>query len=501
MAGKRSIINLLRQRRFLALLAAAAVLAIAGAVWAFRPGPEAEEAAEIRLKEAAQGLGDYQLTLRMDAADHTLALTEEITFRNLSGETLSDLVLRTWLNAFASEETSPAAAEELYEACYPQGFSTGELRLFDVAWNGAFAPHEYLDEARTALRVQIPALKAGKEGKLLLRAVAYIPACAHRTGIAGETWQLGNVIPLLSLYQDGAWRTDPYASVGDPFVSECANFSVTLYAPEGYTPACSAPLTRGSDGAWRGSILAARDLALCVSPDYKMASGRAGKTAVYSFAETAQGARRALGYAVKALETYGGLYGEYPYPAFTVCSVDFPFGGMEYPGLVMVSAGNYLESKADSLELTIAHEAAHQWFYALVGSDQVFDPWQDEALCEYAMLRYVRARYGAGSYEALKSLRVDAPQRENVPGNLTPGSPIDYFGSLTDYATVVYGRGAALLVALDEMLTGGVDGFLRAYVQEFAFGFAQRLDFEESLNRYAGMDVTPLLLDYLDTAR
>ena len=172
---------------------------------------------------------------------------------------------------------------------------------------------------------------------------------------------------------------------------------------------------------------------------------------------------------------------------------------MEYPGLCMIGERDYLESRADSLELTIAHETAHQWFFSLVGSDQVNDPWRDEALSEYLMLRYVQRRYGQSSFESLKSYRVDAAMQENVPGTVTPGSPITYFGNYTDYRTVVYDRGAALLLALDAFLPGGTDAFLRAYAGEYAFQYVSRAEFEEFLNRYAGMDLHPLLLDYLDT--
>jgi len=173
---------------------------------------------------------------------------------------------------------------------------------------------------------------------------------------------------------------------------------------------------------------------------------------------------------------------------------------MEYSGLVMIGSECFAANMRETLELTVAHEAAHQWFYGLVGSDQVYAPWQDEALCQWAMLRYVGKTYGRGSYETLKYYRVDAPMMEAVPGSLTPGSPIDYFGSLTDYSTVVYGRGTALLTALDEMLPKGTDGFLRAYADAFRYRFVTRLEFEAFLNGYAGMDLSPLLLDYLDTA-
>ncbi len=500
MAGKRCIITVLpaRRRVILAAVLGAAVLAVL--LLALRSGgtvtPRAEGA---RLKEAAQGLTDYAVTLRLDDQENTLAISESIRYRNDTGDTLSSLVVRLWLNAFQTEDASPAALEELFDACYPEGFSAGYVTLYDVLWNGERAAYAYVNDDLTALEIQIPVLAAGEQGELTLRCVANIPICAYRVGKVGRDYQLGNVVPLLSLYRDGAWRTDAYSPVGDPFVSECANFHVTLHAPEGYVPACSAFLQKGADGTWRGELSAARDLCLCLSPDYVLAAGWAGQTAVYSCAKTDQGAKRALEYAKKALETYSELYGAYPYPAFTVCAVSFPFGGMEYPGLCMIGEENYGEDKADTLELTVAHEAAHQWFYALVGSDQALQPWQDEALCEYAVLRYVRARYGQGSFEALKYYRADAPMREHLAGSLTPGSPIDYFSSLSDYRTVVYGRGAALLLALDELLPGGADGFLRAYAEEYAFRFASRADFESCLNRYAGMDCSPLLLDYLDT--
>lgn len=483
-----------------ALLAIAAVILCAGAcLWLFRPA--GESAAAQRLDRAAEGLTDYTLSLRLSTEEHTLAITEDIAFRNDTGDVLDHLMLRTWLNAFAQEDTSPAALDEIYADCYPQGFSPGYLEWFDVTWAGERAEYAYANGDQTALRIAIPALKPGESGTLRLRCVAHLPECAHRTGYTGGEYRLGNVVPVLSLFEDGAWRTDEYSPIGDPFVSECANFSVSLSVPAGFVPVCSAPLTQGQNGLWQGGIRAARDVALWIRSGCCRAEGSAAGVTVYSFAETEAEARRALGYACRAMETFSALYGDAPYPVLQICSADFPFGGMEYPGLCMIGRGNYLESRADSLELTVAHEVAHQWFYGQVGSDQVKNAWQDESICEYAMLRYVQKRYGQGSFETLKSYRVDAPMRESIPGTLTPGSPIDYFGSLADYSAVVYGRGAALWLALDAMLPKGADDFLRAYAQRFAFCYVTRGQMEAYLNEYAGMDLGPLLADYLDTVQ
>lgn len=71
---------------------------------------------------------------------------------------------------------------------------------------------------------------------------------------------------------------------------------------------------------------------------------------------------------------------------------------------------------------------------------------------------------------------------------------------MSEYALVVYDRGAAMFCALDRMLDGGLDEFLlEAYYERYAFGRATREDFESLLAETTGEDrLTPLIRDYLD---
>jgi len=92
---------------------------------------------------------------------------------------------------------------------------------------------------------------------------------------------------------------------------------------------------------------------------------------------------------------------------------------------------------------------------------------------------------------------MESSLRMTVPHGVTPGAPLDYFASMSEYKLVVYDRGAACLCALDRMVP--LDTFLRDYYQRFAFGRATRQDFEEQLLLSTGEDLTPLMRDYLDT--
>lgn len=447
----------------------------------------------------AEAVNSYRVTMKLDAQGHTLSVTEEIDFKNRTSQTLEEIQLRLWANAYGNVETSPAAADELYDLCYPNGFSPGYVTLHNVEWNESPTEYRFADEAKTVLSVPVGALAPGESGRLYLRCVVQLANCAHRTGYVEETFLLGHVMPTLSIFENGAWRQDAYACVGDPFYTECADYTLTLYLPEGYVPACSVPLTQEKQNVWQGSGRAMRDVGLCVSRGYEMAAGNVGGIRVLGYAGDGKSAAQAVVYAAKALETYQSLYGPYPWPAFTVAEAAFAPGAMEYTGMAVVDRGYFSKDRWDTLELFIAHETAHQWFYALVGSDQPCQPWQDEALCEYALLRYVEKRYGKGSFENLKYFRVDSPMRERISGGLTPGSPIDYFASLSDYKSVVYGRGAALMLALDQFLPDGVDAFLHSYVEQYAFRVASRADFEQALNAFSGQDLSPLVTDYLDT--
>lgn len=450
------------------------------------------------LLTASRGLDDVRIAASLDPDGRTLAFTQEMTLTNRTGQAQAAIVLRSWTGAYLTEATSPCATEELFYDCYGAAFSAGGLTVVSAEVNGVAVTPVWLDGASTVL--SIPAdWAAGETAVVRLTCTVAIPDCASRFGYADGVFMLGNVFPVAAVWQEGAWRTDAYAPIGDPFYSECANWHVTLEVPAGYECAASAPGQRNASGAYVFEALAMRDFALVVSHGFATAQGMAEGVLITARAREQADAEAMLRAARQAVASFTKRWGAYAYPAFTVTEAIFPYGGMEYPGMVMI-ASDVLQSGGQVLEYTVAHETAHQWWAVMVGSDGWFDPWMDEALCEYAWLDYVGDWYGAAARDQMAFDRVETAMRITIPGGVTPGSPLDYFTDLTQYSRIVYQRGAAFWCAMEIHLgKDGLDAMLRDYQARFRFRNASREDLTAVLNQHAGADMSGLMLDYIDT--
>ncbi len=477
------------KRRLLILVPAAVCAAVLLVLWLLPvKTPQTGE----RLKQAAEGLDEIAIQAAYDPDAQTLAVSQTLTLTNRTGADLDNLALRTYAAAFRDEEYAPSATEELHSRCYPGGFSAGGLEITDCDFS-----YEYTDDAHTVLMIGLNA--PWKNGATLSFQLAYtltIPDAAYRFGVNEGICALGNAFVIPAVYADSGWQTDEYYSIGDPFISECRNYTVRLTLPRGYTAAgTGAAETDGQTVIFTAP--AVRDFALCISKAYQKAQAVQDGVLIEAYAKTFAQAKTMLGIAQKAMQTYTGLYGGYPYPSFTLAEVSLPFDGMTYPSLAMIDS-DVLSLEKEAREIRIAREIAKQWFEAVVGTDGYNQAWQHEALAEYALLDYWEAQHGASARDSLQYTRVDIALRLTV-GDLTPGSPLDYFYDWSEYQTVVWHRGAAALCALQLALEGHLDEFIGAYYDTYAFQIASRRDFEQALKAFSGEDWSPLFTDYLDT--
>ena len=69
---------------------------------------------------------------------------------------------------------------------------------------------------------------------------------------------------------------------------------------------------------------------------------------------------------------------------------------MEYPNIVFLAREFYGQADAEILDYLVVHETAHQWWYGVVGNNQVTEAWLDEGLTEFSTVLFFEKVRGRG---------------------------------------------------------------------------------------------------------
>lgn len=331
--------------------------------------------------------------------------------------------------------------------------------------------------------------------------------CA-RTTLCGDmehaTYELAQFYPMLCVYEDGAWSHEPYIVDGECMYTECADYDIRMEVPERFTVVASGDEQRidSANGmsVWQISARSMRDVTIIVSDEMQVISGKADGVDInccYCACEDISGASRLQGeLSLKAAQDsvieFSARYGRYPYGELDVVESSYEFGGMEAPGLVRISQmySWSLEDEDEAtrkyytngLASTVAHEIAHEWFYALVGNDQYGEAWLDESFAAFSEQVYWRAQ-GRSEEEILSAVKEKAGDLDIADVTVDRSYAQLNGGNSFDYKRAVYGRGALMLYELEQAM--GQDAFydfVREYCARYAFGIADTQGFLECLS-------------------
>ncbi|MBQ8309082.1 MAG: M1 family metallopeptidase [Clostridia bacterium] len=353
----------------------------------------------------------YEITAEYVPENATLAGTTKITFENCTDNELSVLKFQLYPNAYRKDALFKPVSKTYESAAYYKGESYGEMVISSV--NGA-KNWEVMGEDENILYAYLErSLFPGDKVVLDIGFLLKLANVNHRTGITANTVNLGNFFPMLCGYKDGGFYENVYYSDGDPFYTDCADFQVTLKLPKEYKVAATGEISRErtleSKKEYVFTASSVRDFALVLSEKFRVLQTEAGGNTIEYYYYDDEDAQASLDVAAESFEYYEKTFGEYPYAAYRVVQTGFCLGGMEYPCLSMISDA-LAEDKAEQAR-AIAHETAHQWWYAAVGSDQIENAWQDEGLAEYSAITFFEnyEKYGVvretAVMDALKEYR------------------------------------------------------------------------------------------------
>jgi hypothetical protein len=288
-------------------------------------------------------------------------------------------------NAYRKGAKYAPVSPQKRPAAYLNGESYGGVEITACTVQGRDVNFVLAGQDGTFLTVETGTIAPKKRKQVTVQFRLSLANVWHRLGYTDQTVNLGNWFPILAVWEKGGFRECVYESLGDPFYSEVADFSVRLTLPEKYVVAASG---RGETRRENGllccdfSLKNARDFAMAFSSEYSLISQTVNGVEVRYYYAKDEFPEKTLAAAAESLACYSARFGAYAYPTLSVAEVGFIEGGMEYPALVFLSSA----VKAEERARVTAHEVAHQWWYGVVGSNQVENAWQDEGLAEYSAL-------------------------------------------------------------------------------------------------------------------
>jgi hypothetical protein len=413
----------------------------------------------------------------------TLEGREHIRFTNPQSAPLDELVLMLWPN-------EPN-----------QYLST--LSLSHVSVNGLSAAFE-LEHAGLAARIPLaaplaPGASLEVSSEFTVDAFPGIDELrAARFGLTHGVLLAPTFYPLIPrLTADGEWQTDPAPAGGDTTNSDTALYTWRVTAPaEMMIVGTGSVLGTERQGDVQTQTLVTglvRDLALVVGPLELTTRQVDGVTLnAYVLAGHAGYADELLDYAAGQMETLQALIGPYPFAELDIVDAPGAFGGVEYPAVIFIG----VVGGGDFFERATVHEVGHQWFYSLIGGDQLLEPWLDEAAASYTEVLYDENVYGReAAAEALSEYRsfLEFSDRPGLP----IGLPVAGYEE-GEYGLIVYLKGALFFDALRRTLGDEVFfGFLQSYFERYRYGFATSADFQSVAEETCACDLDALFAGWV----
>ncbi len=361
---------------------------------------------------------NYSIDVKLDTTRRTLTGRQILTWTNISTARVSELQFHLYYNAWRDEESSWMRESKLSE-WWPStqdrsraDFGSIEITSLTLVDGGAprdltsalrfIAPDDGNTADHTVVSVPLPSpINPGATITVGVDWTSKIPRPFARTGALGNYYFFGQWFPKIGVVDAaGAWNCHQFHALTE-FFADYGTYDVRMTVPRGWPLAATGLETERRDNAdgtttYRYRQDDVHDFAWTTSPDFVERRAKFEHPGLppvdmrlmllpehVSYAERHFAGTRAT------LRRYGEWFGPYPYGHLTIVDPAWQTetDGMEYPTLFTVGF-QWLSPREDIyLEDTAVHEAGHQWWYGVVGTNEFEDAWMDEGINQYANAR------------------------------------------------------------------------------------------------------------------
>ncbi|MCM1289869.1 MAG: M1 family metallopeptidase [Corallococcus sp.] len=455
------------------------------------------------LDNASKNADNYTIVCAFDDGAKVLTAVQTVETVNRSENSLNAIKFHLYANAYREDAKISVVPTGYESSAYYHGKNWGDITIDGVKINGE--PAAFTIEGEDADILCVPTAKEWFPDDKATVEITYTVKLAnlrHRLGWTENSVNLGNFYPVLCKMENGKYCDTPYYNVGDPYVTEIANYDVTVKFAEDYVVASTGNLVEAESAegfvTYNYVAKAVRDFAIVASQNFKTLSQTVdGVTINYYYYNDAD-SEASLATAVGAYKFFNQNVGKYPYDQISVCETEFCFGGMEYPQLVMITSGGsaYLEA--------VAHEIAHQWFYGIVGNDQIQNAWMDEGLAEFLTYLYLD---DAGTMPLAQSIKanyktyttyVDVLNNYYTDVDISFRSLPEYRND-NEYVVMTYVKGSLLFNTLYETM-GKAKFFkaLSAYYDDASFTVAPPSQMIQCFAKIGGNEIASIFNNFAE---
>lgn len=451
-------------------------------------------------------LSKYTINAVYDEENKTVSADMTLSYVNGTDAILDEVCFHLYPAAFREGARFSPVPADMVSTAYPEGMSYGGIAVNYVTLAGQNRTVEIAGEDEDILVVALPEdgkLYPGEKAEISVGFTLEIPCVRHRFGYTGSTVNLGNWYPVACVFEDGNFVTDPYYANGDPFYSDCADYEVNLTVPENLTVAStgtSSFLSKDGKKTFSAKASSVRDFAAVIG-EFKMLGTQVdGIDVNYYYVDDAS-PETSLTAAADSIKTFGNLFGKYPYESYSAVETSFLHGGMEYPGLTMISD----LARGDLYTEVIIHETAHQWWYAAVGNNEVAHAWMDEGLTEFSTSLFYENNpsynvdYNKRMADALSAYILYYDSFKHINKDTSMTRKVSEYSDGFEYTYMNYVKGELMFEALrnalgDENFFGG----LKTYYEEYKFENAKPDDMIGCFEKASGRQLKSFFDSWLE---
>ncbi|MBI2832652.1 MAG: M1 family metallopeptidase [Chloroflexi bacterium] len=434
-------------------------------------------------KELLLGATVYHLDITIASDYLSLTGREQVRYTNRETVDLESLYFQLFPNVSGGKTTISAVQVDNKAADFANEPGDSALR---VTLSEILKPQNAVT-VQVDFTVDVPRTPSGNYGLF---------------GYFNDILALDGFYPVVPVYDDVGWHIRPGPLYGDKTFLDASFYLVRVTAPASLVLVASGSEVRrekkGEEQFVTFAAGPARDFYLAGSSRFTSVNTRVGETTInsYAFTEQIAGANQALTFAAEALKSYNARLGDYPYTELDIVPLNLEAGaaGMEYPGVFGVDKDIY--NRDVILEPTVAHEVGHQWFYNVVGNDQVNEPWLDESMTQYITGLYYLDRYGENGWQRMKQTWVSGWERAGR--QMIPiGLPVASYRE-NQYGAIIYARGPLFIDALAGIVgEQKFDDCLRRYYESNKWQIVTTASFQEQFEACSASDLGALFKDWV----